>query len=599
MALADTARLIASLELQDKFSPGLGKAGASLNRFETNLSHINRGVGQVGAGVGRVATNLVKLGAVGVTALAGFIGVNLRAGLQSLKDTELAVAQTNAVLKSTQGISGQTADGIRNLSESLEGLNATIDDKVIQSGANMLLTFTNIRGQAFEPALKTLLDMNQALGGGSEGLTKTAIQLGKALNDPIHGLTALRRVGVTFTTQQQKQIEALQKSGKLFEAQQVILKELATEFGGSFAAAGNTAAGRMAHLKDTTEDLQKAFAGPFVSVLDRITGKLGDFLGEASTLSAVERLGESIAGLFTDEAIDRGIGILRSGLDLLSPANLAKVGDSVKDAFAFVKGLDFETIGKGLEITGRVAKTAIDAFLSLPKEAQAVVIGALAANKLSGGLIGSGIGNIAKGIGGLLTGGGILGRGSSPANPVFVSAIGGVGGGVPAVVGGGLLGALSLLLPAAGLGALAVNQANNIAPAKAAGNPLPAPGFNLFDPFQSSKTLAVTDLSTSALLREGLPALKSEFSKSRATSAELLSLQRSEQSIRNANSVAQLQKLSAQTVSLQQIAAKPNPSVSVAVNVNTNISVSNLERTLISNRIAGSGTIGGFTASAF
>jgi hypothetical protein len=38
-------------------------------------------------------------------------------------------------------------------------------------------------------------------------MKSSAIQLGKALNDPIKGITALSRVGVSFTQQQKDQIE--------------------------------------------------------------------------------------------------------------------------------------------------------------------------------------------------------------------------------------------------------------------------------------------------------------------------------------------------------------------------------------------------------
>ncbi|MES2155937.1 MAG: hypothetical protein V4510_12455, partial [bacterium] len=72
------------------------------------------------------------------------------------------------------------------------------------------------------------------------------IKVGKALNDPTKGLTALSRVGILFTDQQKKQIKALQKSGDLLGAQKIILKELGTEFGGSFAAKGKTATGTVA-----------------------------------------------------------------------------------------------------------------------------------------------------------------------------------------------------------------------------------------------------------------------------------------------------------------------------------------------------------------
>jgi hypothetical protein len=103
-----------------------------------------------------------------------------------------------------------------------------IDDDAIKSGQAMLLTFTNVRNEAgkgnkiFDQATQTLTDMTAAMNGGkvtSENLRKQAIQLGKALNDPVKGMTALSRVGVTFTAGQKKQVEQLVKSGKSMQAQ--------------------------------------------------------------------------------------------------------------------------------------------------------------------------------------------------------------------------------------------------------------------------------------------------------------------------------------------------------------------------------------------
>ena len=139
--------------------------------------------------------------------------------MDSLYELESVVTATNKVVASTKGIAGQTAQGIREMSEEFENLNATMDDKVIQSGANLLLTFTNIRTKAFEPALEAALNMNQVMGGGPEGLESTIIQVGKALNDPIKGVTALRRVCVQLSQEQEKQIRTLVEQNDLYGAQ--------------------------------------------------------------------------------------------------------------------------------------------------------------------------------------------------------------------------------------------------------------------------------------------------------------------------------------------------------------------------------------------
>jgi hypothetical protein len=130
----------------------------------------------------------------------------------------------------------------------LEKLTAT-EAESIQEGANLLLTFRNISNQAgagndiFNQTTAIMVDMGRALGEDAAG---SAIRLGKALNDPITGLTALRRVGVGFTEEQEAQIKALQNSGDLMGAQKVILAELQAQFGGSGAAFAQTFSGQLA-----------------------------------------------------------------------------------------------------------------------------------------------------------------------------------------------------------------------------------------------------------------------------------------------------------------------------------------------------------------
>ena len=153
-------------------------------------------------------------------------------------------SQTNAVLKSTGGIAHVTSDQIGKLSSALM-FKTGVDDEAIRTGANMLLTFTNIRNAAgknndiFNQSTKSVLDMTAAMNGGNvteENMRKTSILVGKALNDPIKGLSALSRVGVSFTAQQKEQIKAMVASGNTMGAQKIILGELSKEYGGSAAA---------------------------------------------------------------------------------------------------------------------------------------------------------------------------------------------------------------------------------------------------------------------------------------------------------------------------------------------------------------------------
>ena len=129
-----------------------------------------------------------------------------------------------------------------------------VDDEVIQSGENVLLTFKNIHNEVgkgndiFNQATKATLDFSVAMG---KDLPSAAIMVGKALNDPIKGLTALGRAGVQFTKSQVAMIKKMVKAGDVAGAQKLILRELEDQFGGSAKAAGETLAGRISNCPST------------------------------------------------------------------------------------------------------------------------------------------------------------------------------------------------------------------------------------------------------------------------------------------------------------------------------------------------------------
>lgn len=162
----------------------------------------------------------------------------------------------------------------------------TLGDDTIQAGQNMLLTFTNIGKDVFPQATKTLLDMSYAMNGGAtpsaEALSSQAIQLGKALNDPTKGMTALSRVGVTFTETQKETIKTMQETGDIAGAQQVILAELAKEFGGSAAAAAETFSGRMEQAKVKIGEIGETIGGALMPALSDMSGGLGTIIDDVA-----------------------------------------------------------------------------------------------------------------------------------------------------------------------------------------------------------------------------------------------------------------------------------------------------------------------------
>lgn len=359
MALAETANLIVNLGLKGNFARDIGKANRSLDQLVKGESRAFKAGAQIGTGI----RNGARLAAIGV----GILTTQVVAGLGQLATLEKATAQTNAVLKSTKGVAGQTADSVRALAEEYENLNATIDDKVIQSGENLLLTFTNIRKKAFEPALLAALNINTRLGGGEGGLQNTIKLVGKALNDPIKGLGALSRAGITFSAAQTKQIKTLVKNNDLLGAQDLILKELGKRYGGAFAAEGKTAEAAIKGIGDAVEDLQKALATALFPAVQKVLPRIREVLSSPEFLKGATDLGEKIAGLFSDENLKTGADVLKG------------LFQTAKDAAP--------AIASAAKITGQVVSTAVKMFTSLPKELQTLLIGGLAVNKLTGGLV--------------------------------------------------------------------------------------------------------------------------------------------------------------------------------------------------------------------
>ncbi len=224
-----------------------------------------RSFGEVSRVVGREMT-------IAGAAITGALGIALKAAM----DQEKAQAQLQAVLKSTAGAAGLTYDELVKMASGLQEVTVYGDDTVMEAEA-LLLTFTKIGRDIFPETLETVLDMSTAL---DQGLKESAIQVGKALQDPILGVTALRRVGVNFTDAQKEQIKVLVETNQALEAQKFILRELATEFGGSARAEAETFGGQMAQLKNQVGDLMEEIGFALMPVLRDMVVELKPIVAE-------------------------------------------------------------------------------------------------------------------------------------------------------------------------------------------------------------------------------------------------------------------------------------------------------------------------------
>jgi len=249
---------------------------------------LQAGLAQAQGQTAKSTSAMSGFGATAKLAMTGAAVAAIKFGVDSVKafsQAQAVMAQTENVIASTGGAANVTSEDVLNLATKWQNLSGVQDDAV-QTTENLLLTFRDVHNEVgkgndiFNQATGAILDMSTALNGGAipsvEDLKGNTIQLGKALNDPIAGMTALKRVGVSFTQSQIETIKRLQESGDLMGAQKVILGELTKEFGGAAKAAGGTFAGQMAKLQANVNNLQERIGGFLVPALLDLSTVLND-----------------------------------------------------------------------------------------------------------------------------------------------------------------------------------------------------------------------------------------------------------------------------------------------------------------------------------
>jgi len=224
-------------------------------QFGAGVNKLNAMSKRVSAGFNQVA------GAARNIALVG--GAAIAATTRLFANQEAAQAKLSAVLKATGNAAGFSADQLFKEARALQQVTTYGDEAVIETQA-ILATFKNIKGDAFTGATEAALDLATVLGTDTKS---AAIQLGKALNDPAVGLTYLNRAGITFSETQRKTIIDLAKSGKMMEAQAMILKEVQSQFGGASRAMRDTFGGAVKATLNALGDVGESIGAIFAPAL--------------------------------------------------------------------------------------------------------------------------------------------------------------------------------------------------------------------------------------------------------------------------------------------------------------------------------------------
>ena len=291
-------------------------------------------------GAGAKAGFILKKSFLPATAALGAFGGFMVAAAKGAEDARIANEKLGSVLD-TMGY-GKATDRVSAYAESLEKTIA-VDADVIKATQTKLATFGALTksvgkaGGAFDRATKAALDMAAAGFGTAEG---NAVQLGKALQDPIKGLAALAKSGVTFTDQEKEKIKTLVESGKQLEAQEMILKAIEGQVGGTAEASASS----FDKMKFAVAGVSDTFGDMLLPVIDAIAPKLAAFSAWAQENPGLMKI---VVGTFV--ALTAAVVALNIAMSL-NPVSLIVIGLGLLVAGLAAAYIKFEAFRKVVDL---------------------------------------------------------------------------------------------------------------------------------------------------------------------------------------------------------------------------------------------------------
>lgn len=191
------------------------------------LTKVQRQVSTIGKSFQRLGQDLTLQVSAPIAALGAFAVKNYLA-------QEDAITQVRTRLKEVGDQVGITEKQFSDVATNLQFKTLFGDEQILRDVTTQFLTFGNITGENFLKAQEAVLDLSTVL---KTDLKAQAIQLAKALDNPVKGLTALRKSGIQFSASEEKLIKSMAETGRIAEAQTLILQALDHYYGGAAEAA--------------------------------------------------------------------------------------------------------------------------------------------------------------------------------------------------------------------------------------------------------------------------------------------------------------------------------------------------------------------------
>jgi hypothetical protein len=321
--------------------------------YDVDQSTINK----VNASFEEMGKRMQKIGTAMTLAVTAPLLILAKSSLTNYDVQAKAIAQVEAGLKSTGSAIGYTSKQLQQLASDIQGNSLFGDEVILRDVTAQLLTFTNIAGEQFARTQVAAADLASRLGGD---LKSASIQLGKALNDPVTNLSALSRSGIQFTASQKGVIKALTESGRLAEAQTIILDELEKQYGGSAKAAAEAGTGWITQLNNSYGDLLERFG----EVINEGLKPFGAFLSKM--VSGLQKLSpEAIKTIVIIGGIAAAMGPL-----LVVVGSFVRLLPLLKGGLASMRGAMMAVMSPvGLVVAGIIALAA--AFIYVRDNLQA------------------------------------------------------------------------------------------------------------------------------------------------------------------------------------------------------------------------------------
>lgn len=195
--------------------------------------------------------------AIGAVFSSIAVGAVFQKFIAETKQAEQEQAQLQAVLKSTGNAAGYSQERLNQMADAMQqSLGVAAGD--VNSAQTVLLAFTNIVGDKLPAALQAAADHAARTGSTIQA---SAEIMGRALDVPSVGMASLQKQGFKFSESQIEAARELERTGKIAEAQQMVLDALNESYGGAAAAARDTFGGTLGALQNTINDLLTGDSG--------------------------------------------------------------------------------------------------------------------------------------------------------------------------------------------------------------------------------------------------------------------------------------------------------------------------------------------------